>query len=84
MRVWNHLQQRLRDGDVVGVVSASLGSRLRRGVGDGQHGVGRAGDGDDAVAASVCTATDHDADDGGGGLREVGSSVSSHTLTSTY
>ena len=66
---------------MVGVVSASLGRRLRRGVGNGQHGVGRAGDGDDAVPASVCAAADHDSDDGGGGLREVGSSVGSYSST---
>ena len=64
----NHLQQRLRDRDVVGVVSAALGRGLRRSVGDGQHGVSRAGDGDDAISAPVGAAADHDADDGCGGL----------------
>ena len=64
----NHLQQRLRDRDVVGVVPAALGRGLRRGARNSQHGVSRAGDGDDAVSAPVGAAADHDADDWGGGL----------------
>ena len=78
MYLKNHLEQRLCDRDVVGVVPAALRRRgqRRRGVSDRQHGVGGAGYGHDAVTAAIGAATHHDADDRSGSLRTLGPSVS--------